>query len=110
MKFLALAVLMLSSTLSFASNSYNPRHIKAIENAILTKCGRFEDVYMVSSTERVHRVDNGIRDVYYVTVYSGLQNADRVKIKVWSDYADMYDHTAQDWGYYSVSQVECSLE
>lgn len=113
MKFLTLAFFMLTSTLSFASlgdTRYEARHIKLIEKAIAAQCGSMQDLVLVSKTERIHRVDQGIHDVYYVTVLAGVQRNETYKIKIASNYADMYDHVNQDWGRYAIDSVDCSRE
>ena len=112
MKILLATLVMITSTVSFASlrhTGYEARHISLIENAITKKCGYMLGLDLISKFERIERVDQGIRDVYYVTVLSGIQNNEGYKIKVESDYADMYDHRNQDWGVYSVKSVHCSV-
>ena len=111
MKLLIAAVFALTSTVSFASlrsTGYEARHIAKIEKAILKNCGQMLGLDLISKFEKVVRVDQGIRDVYYVTVLRGVQNNNGYNVKVNSSYADMYDHTEQDWGYYSVESVDCS--
>lgn len=113
MKLLVAALFTLTSTLSFASlrhTGYEARHIALIERAIVKNCGPMLGLDLISKFERVHRVDQGIRDVYYVTVLLGVQNNVGYKVKVESSYADMYDHSAQNWGLYTVDSVDCSIE
>ncbi|WP_408097711.1 hypothetical protein ACJVC5_02015 [Peredibacter sp. HCB2-198] len=113
MKLLIAAVFALTSTVSFASlrqTGYEARHIAKIEKAILKQCGPMLGLDLISKFERVVHVDQGIRDVYYVTVLRGVQNNIGYNVKVNSSYADMYDHSEQNWGAYSVQSVDCSSE
>ncbi len=108
-----LFILFFLLTVSFAHAS--DRHAKIIKSAIDSKCGSMARLTLVSVTEEVIHVDNGIRDVNYTSVYKGVLKIDQgvfddYRITVKSHYGDSYDHTAQDWGHYSVSEVVCELE
>lgn len=115
----ALVLLTLTSSVSsFAAltgSTYELRHQDIIEKAILKECGNMRNLTVLSTIEKVIRVDQGIHDVKYETVLSGEQRMDQnifdtYKITVNSDYADMYDHSAKEWGAYSVSAVNCVME
>lgn len=113
MKIILTALLLLSHT-AFASG-YEARHLEIIKKAIFTNCGHMSDLTQISSSETVIIVDQGIRDVEYVTQFSGVQRIDQgvfdvYKITVNSSFADMYDHSSRNWGVYSVETVKCELE
>lgn len=118
MKSMFAAFMILASVSSFASirdSKYEARHIKAIKSAILENCGHLGELVEVSSKEEVIRIDQGIRDVRYSTVISGVLKIDQgifdfYRITVSSYYSDSYDHQNRDWGSYSVESVKCELE
>ena len=115
MKNLLVIICLLATQAAFAqiSNSQNnPRHQAVMAEAIQNNCGYMRDLTQISQTEEIVRVDNGITDVRYVTLLSGVQRLDQAyfdqyEITVLSEYADMYDHTAQDWGAYFTTSVSC---
>lgn len=118
MKKLLIGFIALTSVSAFASlnkTGYEARHISVVEKALEEKCGRFKNLELVEKSEVVDRVDQGIRDVYYTTVLTGKKRLDQnifdtYEIIIKSEYADMYDHTNQDWGVYSVSSVSCEMK
>lgn len=118
MKKTILALTLIFSQASFATvlgSSYEARHLKAIEEAITRNCGNFGELKQLRSFEEVINVDNGIRDIRFTTVLTGLKRMDQnifdeYVIVVGSDYSDMYDHQSKDWGVYSVSDVTCEME
>jgi len=118
MKNLVFALTLISSNLTFASianSSLEKKHQDVIEKAIEKNCGFFRDLTEVRSEATVIRVDQGIIDVKYSTVFTGLQRMDQnifdtYIITVESDYADTYDHASKDWGIYSASNVTCTME
>lgn len=113
---LILALTMTSTAFAAIPNSkYEDRHQVAIEKAISKNCGNFRDLVQVGSTEEVIMIDNGIRDIKYKTILTGLQRLDQnifdsYTISVESNYADMYDHEAREWGAYSVDSVFCQMQ
>ena len=112
----ALSLLVAQSSLAAIINSnYQSRHQQIIEKAIQTNCGFFRDLTQVSSKAKVIQIDQGIQDVQYTTVFSGVQRIDQgvfdtYKIIVESEYSDHYDHEARDWGHFSVTSVKCELK
>jgi len=106
------------SQMSFGAiinSNLSKRHQALIEAAIVSQCGHFKDLTEVKTTEVAIQVDQGIQDVNYSTLLTGLQRMDqnifdRYEILVESNYADMYDHTAKDWGSFSVSKVACEMK
>lgn len=114
-----LVVLSLAlSQVSFAAitgSTLESRHATIVEKAIVENCGYFRDLTELSSKKTLIHVDNGITDAKFTTVLTGLQRLDqnifdKYTITVESEYADMYDHSAQDWGAFSVTSVNCSME
>ena len=108
-------LISLSAQAGILSSTYEINHVNAIEAKITEKCGSFRDLKVVSSSEEVIVVDQGIRDVKYTTVLSGLQRMDQnifdeYQIVVESEYADMYDHVNQTWGAYFVNSVTCQMK
>jgi hypothetical protein len=118
MKKILLVLSLVISNISFAAianSKYEARHQSLILEAIGTNCGNLRELNQIEATEDVVVVDQGIRDVKFTTVLTGLykidQNVfDQYKITVESNYADMYDHSAKDWGVFSVSSVNCVME
>ena len=118
MKKMLLLTSLLLSQVSFAAISESKlelRHQALIEKAIDANCGSFRELTEVNTSEVVIQIDQGIRDIKYTTVLTGLQRLDqnifdRYEIVVESEYADMYDHSAQDWGAYNVTKVSCRME
>jgi VIT1/CCC1 family predicted Fe2+/Mn2+ transporter len=118
MKKMLLLTSLLLSQVSFAAISESKlelRHQALIENAIDANCGSFRELTEVNTSEVVIQIDQGIRDIKYTTVLTGLQRMDqnifdRFAIIVESEYADMYDHSTQNWGAYSVTKVSCRME
>jgi len=90
--------------------------LQAIESAIVKSCGISTDALIQKSDlETPDQIDNGIRDVHYTTVFETqleiAKNTFEVRrIIVQSFYADMYDHQAQEWGSYSVQNVNCNAQ
>lgn len=96
---------------AIADSNYDLRHQAAIESAITT-CGYNGAVTQLSSEEEVVNVDQGIQDVFYTTVLSVKVPVDQYmfdeyRVVVRSEFADMYDHSAADWGVYSVTSINC---
>lgn len=109
---------LLISQLSFAAianSKLEVRHLELIETAIAENCGAFSSLEQISLKEKVIKVDQGIHDIKYTTVLTGLSRLDqnifdRYVITVESDFADMYDHNTKNWGVYSVNSVSCVQE
>lgn len=110
---LILFVLLLSNTCfaAIVDSTYDLRHQSLIEQAVQT-CGYNGIVTQLSSEEVVVDVDQGVQDVYYTTMLSvkvGIDQYlyDEYRVRVTSEYADMYDHSAADWGFYSITSTNC---
>lgn len=119
MKNIVLALTIFTSSLSFAGigdSQYEARHITVIEKAIARECGRMKELTQVSSKSVTRKIDQGITDIDYTTVLTGLrtidqsQPADSYKIIVKSTLSDSYDHESRNWGSYYVSSVTCVME
>lgn len=118
MKKMLVAFSVVFSQVSFASitdSNYEARHLNIIETSIVKNCGNFKSLTQVDSKEKVIVIDQGIRDVQYKTTLIGLKKVDQTifdeyEIVVESDYADMYDHSSQNWGAYGVTSVSCSMK
>ncbi len=103
---------VLLSTIAEAKSQIDQRHQSAMSQAIENSCGYFRNLEVLSVTEEVIRVDQGITDVEYVTTLVGEQRLDQAifntyEITVKSKYFDMYDHATQNWGLHSVDSVRC---
>lgn len=97
------------------NSNYVARHQAIIEKEIQKRCGYMRNLTVISSTEEVIHIDQGITDVKFLTILKGEQKMDQnifdtFTITVASEYADGYDHTAQDWGFYNVNSVKCEME
>lgn len=118
MKNLVLALSLAATNVSMAaiSNSaLEKRHLEVIEKAIEKNCGYFRDLTELQTTATVIHVDQGIQDVKFSSILTGLQRMDQnifdsYIINVESEYSDTYDHASKDWGIYSISNVTCTME
>lgn len=118
MKNLLVIVSLLASQTVFAqiNNSQNEaRHQATMVAAIEKSCGYMRDLTQVSQSEEIINVDNGIQDIKFVTVLTGLQRMDQnifdqYEIVVASEYADMYDHDSKNWGAYFATSVTCTMK
>lgn len=95
------------------NSEYDSRHQNMLEQASLKACGVYGGKLTQLSTSVVkHVVDQGIIDLYYTTeleltvkIDQGVYDTYQVTVK--SLLASAYDHTAQDWGIYSVEAISC---
>jgi len=114
-----LLILTLTITnVSFATitnSKYEDRHQVSIEKAISNSCGQFRDLLQLESNAKIVVVDQGINDVKFQTVLTGLKRLgqnifDLYTITVESNYSDSYDHDSKEWGTYSVDSVFCQMQ
>lgn len=88
------------------NSQYDSRHQAMLEKASLKACGITEGTLtQVYSSVVKHKVDQGIID-YYFTTQLTINNTYTVTAQTLI--ADGYDHTAQDWGMYSVESIICA--
>lgn len=88
------------------NSQYDARHQAMLEKASLKACGISEGTLTQTFTSvRKHKVDQGITD-YYFTTQLTINNTYTVTAETML--ADAYDHTAQDWGIYSVESIICA--
>lgn len=114
MRSFILFVSLIFSLSSFA-NSLEPRHLRTIEKAISSECGPMFRLDLIKTKSTVLMNDNGNRVVGFVSKFDGLRRIDQgvfdsFEITVESTYADGYDHSARDWGLFSVDTVRCELK
>lgn len=95
------------------NSEYDSRHQAMLTQASLNACGaEGGKLVQVSSSVVKHVVDQGIIDLYFTTK---LELTVKTEINVYRFYqvsiksllAAAYDHTAQDWGIYSVEEISC---
>lgn len=117
MKALLIALVTLASVSGFAANqaALETRHYDLIVKNINEVCGSFRGLQVVNVEKETIRVDQGIIDANYVTTLVGEQRMDQnifdeYTITVYSSYSDSYDHSAKDWGSYSVDSVRCVMK
>lgn len=108
-------VLVAQASSAYLQNStYDARHQSVIRTAIENNCGLYGGVItQTSAMEFPKQIDQGITDVDYVTDFTVQVAVDQYDfdthtVQVYSSFADMYDHNAQDWGSYSVTSVNCA--
>lgn len=104
-----------SAFADLTSTGYEARHIKLLKSALEKNCGSFRNLELVSKSEEIIKVDQGITDVKYTTVLTGEQRMDQnifdtYEIVINSEYYDSYDHENKDWGTYAVSSVKCEMK
>lgn len=109
-----IALLIGSAAQAEISNSqYDLRHQTMLKQASLKACGvDGGKLVQVSSSVVKHVVDQGIIDFYFtteleLTVKAEINVYRFYQVSVKSMLADAYDHTAQDWGIYSVEEISC---
>lgn len=115
---LIFGIILLLSSNAFASipgSEYEDRHQVLILKGIEANCGRLKNLVQLASVQRIIEVDQGIRDIEYVTTLRGTLKIDQgifdsYLVTVKSERGDFYDHESQEHGFYSVSQVVCQQE
>lgn len=119
MKALILTIVSVLSVSAFANienSKFEKRHQDLIKKSIIENCSmRRASFVELSNKTKTIRVDQGIIDYEYETV---LEVTDRVDqgvsdlytVTVKSSYSDMYDHSSQNWGAYSVESVNCIIK
>ncbi len=113
MKSLFFAFILLlgaSSQAGILNSNLNPRHQKAIEDAVLAQCGAI-NLNQVTLSSVVDPAELG--DEYFYIDLKGMvryeQNLfEEVNIAVKSVMVSQYDHSAQEWGYFEVKSVTCT--
>jgi len=119
MKFLAIAIFSLfavSANAAIENSSLELRHQNLIEQAVTAKCGFNRGLVEVSTITTEIRVDQGIVDykfdsVFEMTVRIDQGIFDTYVVRVLSSYYDHYDHNAKDWGVYEIDSVSnCELK
>lgn len=95
------------------TNSYNTsRHQIAMLTAITHQCGILYRVSQVSQKTQTVQTDSGARQVKFTTALRGTIGADsstlnEYKILVQSTFHDSFDQRTNQWGYFSVENVQC---
>ena len=114
MKFvLSLIITLAAASFAQAQNSsLTSTHTQKIEEAILNSCGYMRNLTQVSHSEEVVIVDQGVRDVYATTVFTGERRLDQnifdaYAVTVESVLAAGYDHEEKTWGLFTVQSVSC---
>ena len=115
MKKLALLLLISNSAFGGIANSnYESTMNNLIEDAITKECGRMKDLTLVTSVVVEDPIDQGVTDLIYTTTLSGEQLYDQniydeYEITVVTDYYDLYDHEAREYGSFNVKSVNCNM-
>lgn len=117
MKVVLIALTLMASVAqaSIPGSKHEERHQMKIAEAIIEKCGSYMSIEELSSTSTVIEIDQGIRDVDYVTILSVGYWVDQgvfdfYKVTVKSHFGYHFDHSSGNWGTYDVSSVKCELE
>jgi hypothetical protein len=110
-----LILLSLFSSLSSFAQPLELRHFKMIEKAITSHCGVMFRLDLSNSESTILMNDNGNKVIGFLTKFDGVRRIDQgvfdnLDITVESTYADGYDHSAREWGLYSVDYVRCELK
>ncbi len=108
------ALFMQQAFASIPNSKLEPRHQRVVAQAIIDKCFYYSDIKELSSRFEVIQIDQGIRDLAYISEYEVRVWVDQgifddYRVIVQSYYADHYDHQSQNWGHYSVESVKCDL-
>ncbi len=113
--FIVLVISLFSLNLFAATEvQLSARHLAKIKQSIAQKCALRGKFVQISTVVEEVRVDQGKTDFNYQTVFKHRDWIDQgifddYSVEVISHYADMYDHAEAEWGYYSVSSVECIM-
>lgn len=100
------------------NSQYDVRHQAMLEEAVAKACNSYNParkLIQVSSSVVEHKVDQGITDLYFTTELELTVKIDQgvydvYTVKAQTLLASAYDHTAQDWGIYSVEGITCEMQ
>ena len=112
---LLLGLLLVTSVNAEVLNSdYDVRLNNVIEESITAECNQMDDLTITSSKIVEDNIDQGITDLKISTTLTGKQRYDQnifdhYEIIVESEYADMYDHSTGEYGWYYVKSVNCKM-
>ena len=103
---LVVLFLSLSAQAQIKNSNLETRHQDLVATAVFNKCGLQELVQLSVEVESIV-VDNGIVDQLFKIELAAETESGAYRILVQSLLADHYDHNTQNWGAYSVQQVQC---
>lgn len=94
------------------NSTYEPQHQELIEKTVMGQCSHAGTLFVVTESEKIISVDQGIQDKEFITELafrssSDQFSSDKSRVTVYSKYSDAYDHTHKIWGSYQISKVVC---
>jgi hypothetical protein len=113
--FVALSILVIGlvAQAQIEGSRMSDHQQSAIAHAVNQSCGTTTGLKVISQTEELVSIDQGIQDALYTTVLQGQQAIDQYlidtyEIVVKSGLTDAYDHQKQVWGIFTVYSVVCN--
>ena len=104
--FLLILLTTLTTQAQIKNSNLETRHQDVVASAVFDKCG-LQDLVQVSMQVEINVVDNGIVDQLFTIELAAENDSRAFRVQVRSILADHYDHSTQNWGAYSVQQVQC---
>lgn len=104
--FLIILFMSLSAQAQIKNSNLETRHQDLVATAVFNKCG-LQDLVQLSVEVELNVVDNGIVDQLFKIELAAENGSGAYRVLVQSLFSDHYDHSTQNWGAYSVQQVQC---
>lgn len=114
MKFITLALIGLTTQAAIINSNFEARHNNKIVDAIGDSCNVMSELTLVSTKKETVRIDQGITDYKFTSVFTGKQRYDQnmfdhYEITVESWLNDGYDHQTGEANWYYVESVKCKM-
>lgn len=108
MKFLAIALLSLTSLTANAYVEVSNRHLAKIQHAVDVTCPALKGAELIELSNEivVDRVDQGVRDYYFTTTYEAVSASQTAVLTIKSAIFDAYDHSDKDWGIIEITSLK----
>ncbi len=115
MKMLAVLFVLASAVFANAqikNSTLEARHQQLIIEAVAAQCFNTRELTEVQTMKEEYQIDQGIVDITFTTILNYTSRVDNglfdaYQAEVVSKYHTQYDHSARQWGAYSVESVKC---
>lgn len=104
--FLIVLMMSLTAQAQIKNSNLETRHQDLVATAVFNQCG-LQNLVQVSVQVELIVVDNGIVDQLFKIELAAENGSGAYRVQVQSLLADHYDPSTQNWGAYSVQQVQC---
>lgn len=95
-----------SAQAQIKNSNLETRHQDIVATAVFNQCGLQALVQVSVQVEQIV-IDNGIVDQLFKIELAAKNSSGAYRVLVQSLLSDHYDHSTQNWGAYSVQQVQC---